>query len=290
MAELVKKLEHWLRKQVYIEREEGRCERFTLRHVLPTGKAGNEVLTQTVPDQLQESTCEGIAQEFETAASSDASGLGGVQTYVIQAICGEEGKSVARMTFRVAGEDDNADDDSMSSEPATKTGLTAQAMRHTEAIMRNSVMMQGQVYGNMQRMLDSAMGALNDTLNEKLAMVKLIEDLATEKHRRELETKKEEHSMMLKTAAYEKLALLAPGMINKLSGKKLLPEAASPVELGIRAFADSLTPQQLEVISQTLHPEQMIALGSILQKEELPNEQPANRLKSGNGKERKSDA
>lgn len=279
----------WIRKQLFVDRN-GQCVRLSLRHILPNGKLGAEICDYDRPAKLDDGAIESLASEIMAAAEADAGGSNGpVESYALLAFF--EGKDKPfRFRFRVQTESEQDEDDGYSTEPPTKNGLIGQAMRHQEATMKAFTAMVGSSLGNMQRMLDTTVGSLNTMMDDKIKLLSLVEELTSRKHERELETSKQDHALAMKEAAFEKLASLAPVVVNRLAGRKMLPEAQSPQAAMMRSFMSTLEPEQLEQISRVLKPEQMIVLGEVIQsvsddtekKEGGNNERNIRQLKQSN--------
>lgn len=64
--------ETWIRKQVMVQRGEGRCTRLLLRHVVQGNKVGNEVASIIVPEEWSDEWIQDSVNEIETSAHTDA--------------------------------------------------------------------------------------------------------------------------------------------------------------------------------------------------------------------------
>jgi hypothetical protein len=100
---------------------------------------------------------------------------------------------------------------------------------------------------------------------DKLASIRLVEDLYSQRNERELVATREKNRAQLMTDAYQSMKLLGPIIINKLAGKKLLPEKASSKELIFKELAESLSPEQFKGILEKLSPAQQTALISLIE-------------------------
>lgn len=258
-------LEKWIRKQLYVERDEGPCLRMVLKHVGAGNKIGSEVCSITVPKNPGDDFVESSIHELDATASQDANGFGGVQTYVIQAYFKEEEKSLARYTFKVQGADDDEEGGSASSEPPNKVGVTTMLMRHQEAIMRTATMGQAQVVGTLMRQNAVLSEMVEKFMSERLETVTLLESLLSRKQERDLEVQREASKQAMLTDAFDKIMTLAPIVVAKFAGKGSMPGVESPMEVQIRGLLETITPDQFQQLTGTLKPEQQFALAEIYQ-------------------------
>jgi hypothetical protein len=140
-----KQFEAWFRSQLYnVDTEIGRCRKFVLRHANSASRTGNIIITIDVPNVPEDETgivadgwIEEVTKSIADMAQGDADGRGGRNNYAVQSYHGESTEPSARFALRMDGEGD-LEDDNFSSEPATKSGLIGQTMRHLEAVMRSA--------------------------------------------------------------------------------------------------------------------------------------------------------
>ena len=259
-----KAFEKWARGQVYNEREDfGKCVRFVLRHLTSGTKAGSEVLTIDTKDPDDDKLTDWRI-ELEAAATQDASGIGGLQSYVVQSFFEHSKTHVARFTFRVDAGNEDEEGDVNTTEGPTATGLTAQLMRHNEALVRTSILGTQQVVQTLQRTVTRQSEMLEKLFDEKIENLSSIEDLLSKKHERELTTKKQERDDEMRAQLLDSAKLLLPVVVNKLSGKKLLPEPQSEKEAMLAALISQLQPEQFDGILKILTPAQQLAMVELI--------------------------
>lgn len=258
-----KKLENWLRRQVFIHREEGECTKLVLRHngVNKT----QDVCTIPVKGadgELQ--SAETLVSDIWQAAWDDAEGQGGLQKYVVVAFFSSDPlRHVARLPFMIQATEDGGegdDDGPAGSEPATKQGMLAQQMRHNEAIMRTSTMATGDIIRTQNKIIGQLRERINDLENgQREGMVK-YEELVTYHHEREVEILRVKGQEKRKDEAFDQLKALGPVIINKLLGKKLLAESTDPAVLQLKEFMASVTAEQMQKLQGVLGPGQLISI------------------------------
>ena len=261
-------LNQWIRKQLYVERDEGQPARFVLKHVGAGNKLGSEVCAIAVPKnpaQRGDDFVEATIGEIESTANQDAGGLGGVQSYVVQAYFVGEDKPLARYTFKVQGADDDDEGGSMSSEPPNKVGITSQLMRHQEAIFRTAVMSNSQVVGTLMRQNQVLADMVEKFMQDRVQTIDVLEQMMSRKQERDLEVQRSTAKQAMLQDAFEKLMTLAPIVVAKIAGKGTMPGAESALEVQIKGLLETITPDQFDALSGTLKPEQQMALAELYQ-------------------------
>lgn len=111
-----RQFDQWLRRQLSDERDdEGKCIKLVVRHVGVNKRLEGEVdtisLKKKFPTQDEfTSFCEETANRIDATTHADASGVGGTQSYTIQAFFERSENAVSRFTFRVLGDDEEGND------------------------------------------------------------------------------------------------------------------------------------------------------------------------------------
>lgn len=275
-----KKFEAWLRRHLYNERDEQRCSRFVLHHMGAAGKLGSEVFT--IPADIPEDRIEVTAEEVFEAGEADANGIGsGLQTYVVLAFYGSNKKHNGRFTFRARGDEDDWGDGGETTEPPTTQGAMAQSMRHTETIMRTSIPGWGAAFQSLQHMVSQQSQVITDMMDDRFKTAELIEALTTAKHERELELLRETRKDETQRQLLESFKPMIPVVMNKLAGKKMLPEA-NPQSMMLKELFKTMKPEQLEAIQGALTPQQAMIVLSLAQNYVGPDK-PEDKSEGGNG-------
>jgi len=155
-------------------------------------------------------------------------------------------------------------------------------MRHNEAMMRVTVMSMSEITRTQNRQIER-LASQNENLTQKhLDMMEMIEEVTLAKDERE--TRKMEVKSRIDTqhAVMDKLMLLAPVVVNKLSGKALLPAKTSPEQMMLDKFLESFTLEQMQALGNVLKPEQMLVVLELYQSSQKRTED-AKLLANGNG-------
>lgn len=284
------KIVNFVKTNLNLERDDdaGKCTKFVLKHVNANAKQ-NEVGTfdcrqvhKQTNGEKRETFVEQIINAIEEAAHDDAESIGGHQRYLIFAFFQNETKPLARAGFRMDAGDDDEGDEELESEPANAKGLVAQAMRHQEGNFRTSVMTTNHTISMLQRTIDSQMETINALMKGHLDNLKLVEDLVTQRHERELMSKREELNADIKNDFARKGMMLLPAVVNRLTGKNVIP-GSSPGEIMINDFLETLTEEQLMKIAPILSPEQQVIVFEMLNSK-IAKEEAAKEKKAANSK------
>lgn len=156
-------------------------------------------------------------------------------------------------------------EESLNSEPASLEGLLAQLMRHNEINSKTNAQAIGQVLTMQHRTIEEQGAQLRHLVSKSFEAIAMVEELASAKHERELSLKKAETQGRIMEDMAEKAMMLAPSIVNRIAGQKLLREKTTPEMETIKAVLGSLTPPQWDTILSALSPEQKIALGSLME-------------------------
>lgn len=268
------KLERWIRHQVLVEDEAlGRCKRLLVRHVA-SGKAAQELGTFPIPRKLDaESWFSETTGLIESLIFDDAEGLTGVQSYLVLSYFeNRPDKPGSRFTIRESASSEDTDE--VESEPPTKTGLLSQMMRHSEAAVRGSLMASGQIINTLRNQCSRQADTIEKLVSEKMAGLEMMERMRSEELERKILMRREENDEKMKGEIFDKVATLVPVVVNKLTGKNLLPAKRTSMELVIQGLIESITQEQMNALTTVLRPEQTVALLEIFQSVQSPA--PAN--------------
>lgn len=273
------KLDTWLRKQLFSSRDEGPCVKLTLRHLGSDGRGkGGELWTKQMDNaqSLGEDALLEIMTDIETSSFDDSEGIGGLQRYQVLAYYQHSMSPLGRFTFRMEG-GENEDEFGLS-EPATKQGFLGQVMRHNEGYAKANMFATNQVIGMLSRTVNQLAEHNEKLMVERRRSYETQEELLSLKHERDLMSIEAETKAKHMQALFDKGNILLPALVNRISGKKILPEETGPMTDMLKSFAETLDPQQLAYIMKGLRPEQQIAMIEFLQAT-----QKEKQLTDGNG-------
>lgn len=154
-----------------------------------------------------------------------------------------------------------------SSEPPTDQGLLSQLMRHNEAMFRTSNAATGALTHHLAKMVEK-LSDENETLrHERIRTITVMENLHTQAHERDLATQAAKAEQERKDALFGKMMEIGPLLLNKVTGQEMVRAVKSPLEATVSSFMESITPNQLDQISNSgiFRPDQKVLFATILE-------------------------
>lgn len=269
------KISAFLQNAFFVARPEGPISSLQIVQVYAGG--GTSPLREWQIPEGSEVDLEQITQEALDMSDEDAQAFGGAQRYAMIAYFGAGRACEQRSPVWIVSVRRENEDQISESEPATNKGMLAQQMRHNEAIMKlalNTFVQQSSV---QQSMLARLAEQLEAAQRDKFESLKLIESMLSEEAERRLAGIRAENREKRLQTGFEHLQLLAPVLINKLAGQKLLPEKLHPATDALKRVMGTLTPEQIGKVMGALSPDQAIALSEVYEafREEHEREQVA---------------
>jgi hypothetical protein len=279
-----KKVQEFAQKQIHRAPPElGPCTRLVLRHLRADGSTTHDIETIIVDPYTDTEDAPGpeeierYAGDLVSAALSDADGLNrGIQRYAVLAFHDKSpGEATSRCTLRVSGgrstwaSEENAAlglGEIADSEGPTPTGIAAQSQRHVEAMLKMISQAWHHTMGTFADQNQAMQRQMSTMLERHFQMVTMYEQMLSQQHQRDLESRKAEIWVRGADELLDKLKILLPHAINKATGKKLLPTRSSPGEQELVAVIEALRPEQLEQLKDVLTPEQFLATLSIVER------------------------
>lgn len=277
-VDIAPRFDKWLRHELWAR--EG-CYKMVLSHLPLNTQKGHVVIEIPIPEKGtfeqkeigdDRQVLNYVALELLQGADADASAIRGTQAYMVQSFhTGSTGKRKtapsSRFTFRVQGFQHS--DDSFESEPKNMQGLLAQLMRHNEANNRALNQNMGTFVRLMTDQNSKQSRMIDKFMDERMHMADLYETVRSQQHERDMQIREVDHKEKLMEDGLDTIKQIGPAILNKVVGKKLLPEPSTPERLALKSFAESLTEEQIEAMGGILSPAQTIAMGTIL---EMKNE------------------
>lgn len=230
--------------------KEGVMYTFELRHA--TGDRSSATVEQFFFRPTEDSL-DDLCKEIADKAEEDAGGNpGDISFYhLISDI------TKGRKSFTVSAED--REGIGARSEGPNGQGLVAQAMRHQERCMEMAVSSSVNMQKMMVRLLDSKERRLEAMETERFKRLMEFEDMTQRKHERDLDIRKQVRDEEMKEMVMNQLMSLAPVVVNKALGARVMPEPTTPTKELTKAIFSSLTEEQFEAFASKLEPHQMIA-------------------------------
>lgn len=259
------KLNYWIRRQLFGSKT---CDKIELRHLPADGKTGQEVTTLEMKPNVKPDDVQDIIQEVYDALQADAEVIGGVQKYRLLPYFDGAKEPSGRFLVRVEAGNSSDDEEGFDSEPANQKGLLSQLMRHMEARERLMLTSMNNIMNAQTRILGRQAEQLENYAGKHIELVQTVEELHSEKHLREMETKEFSASQDRKTEMMKQFQLLIPVAANKLlggktNGKNVMDEVVNPHQMMLKRLMDSITQDQLDKLEDIFDAEMMKDFASI---------------------------
>lgn len=251
----------------------GRLRKLVVAHVVKGNKLGDEIRAVTVPESPDEDWATATANKIVEHAVQEAIALSsGIQRYAVLALFEGDDKPHGRLVFTVSGPD--GDEKSLDTEGPDQDGLVAQSMAQTRFF--------AEIHARSATYRERSLVEENQQLRRECADLradaqkrfKLMEDLASQKHQRDLEIMREVGTQKRFDRGAETLELMVPFALNHFTGRKLLPETA-PEALLIKSLADKITKDQFTQVAGVLGPELSATLWHLMSMVSKPKPEPA---------------
>lgn len=238
-------------------RPDGRCVRLQLVH-LPS-RFGVRTWSFDATPELSEQ--EHLMDEVLRLAQEHAAQMFGRQRYVLGACSANRpGEVTESAIFWRDGGGRGSDEDEIDSEGPNQKGLLTQLMRHNEVLVRTLVETAADHRKGLGNLVHE-LSALNQYYaGQHIAHVQAFEGMMSERHLRELATKQADVKTRLWSQAAQKLEVLAPIVVNKIVGARVLPEPAAIRNEIVWSLVGSITPQQFDQLQGVLTPEQLLSV------------------------------
>ena len=263
-------LEAWVTGQVCnpTTRERyGPVAEFKLVHLGPSREPDGVVASVPVPEEVTDSLLGSIVQSLREAAEADAASLRKTQTYAVLSmyLVDSELASRARFNFVQTGGDGAEDSAGFDTEPPTVLGQLAQTQRHLEGVMRMSQAGIGQAMSTLIAQNERLAGMVDSMLEREVESAKLMGELMLKKADADAVAAQAKNRIDLQNQAAQKFLKMAPILVGKMLGTKLLGDGSDPTSEVLYKFAASLTPEQYQNLLLVLDDSQKLVLTEVFQ-------------------------
>lgn len=268
-----KRLAEWIRRNNYADRDEGRFVKIIVRHVLNKNKIGDEVATFDVPAKPDPDFEQSLANEILVQLNAEATQFGGMQHYACFSVFDGSDKHVNRCIVSIQGTGSD-DDDGILSEGPTPQGLVAMSQRHLESVMRISAMERGATIESLRRQNDRLIAMNEKLIESRYELLEQMTELFDEKARRDVELMKEKAKTDAMIEGVNTVKQIAPVVLNKMMGKKILPEPQAGLSQLGKVFYSSLSEEQTAALAKILSQEQLmqfVTIGDTLVESQAPS-------------------
>lgn len=202
------------------------------------------------------------SHEIVDLAQQNADGFEGVTSYYLHPLYDDKSQGSRSPVWRMRSQETMSPEQAnlmgLDSEPANAKGITAQLMRHNEALARITTQSMMGMLSTQQNIIDRQSTHIERLERNHTETFLALEEAESRKHERLLESKKQDHDEERKAEVFKKVIQYLPVLASKF---KPLPN--SPVGLegsaenhplveALFSTFDSLSSDQVEKIAQVL--------------------------------------
>lgn len=263
----------WLEETLKREDVPGRLRKLSVCHVVKGNKIGDEIRAVSVPDAPDDDWLQSTASKIVEQASAEATTLrSGVQRYVVNALFEGDDRTHGRHVFSIDGAEDL--EGALDTDGPDADGLVGQSQKLTMFFAKE--------FGRTSIQRERGLLEENQALRRECADLradaakryKLMEDLSSRKHERDLEMAAELGKQKRLDRSIDTLEMMVPMAVNHFTGRKLLPEHA-PEALLLKQLAEKVTPEQFSQCAAVLGPELAATLFHLMSMVSKPAAEPA---------------
>lgn len=263
-----KKLQGWVAKQALVPRNDATLQRVVLRHMVSKSskRLGEEIATYSPPvdqDALEDWIAKAV-EECWGQINHEVSVLGGIQTFALYSFFSDDlAKSASRLLLKVANDEEEDFDDTLMSEGSSVRGMLQQNQRHLEATQKMFMGAFASMVSSMQRQNarladqnEKLIAERNHTFDTQMQLMRA----EVEQHNKERELEMKQKSM---ESAIEAVKQIAPAIVNKMAGQKIMDEApGSDAFMAAKIMFRGLSDEQYAEIQKNMTKEQFAAFVS----------------------------
>lgn len=212
------------------------------------------------PKQIGETE---IREAVEESAARHCNVFGGSHAYVLQALEKETGAVLATHPFRVSAEA-LPGASVLASEPANVGGITAQLMRHQEAIMSSTVIAWDKLGRTQNQIIDRSDKRAARSEAAYMRVVELHQELIERAEERKNESRRADQLLAIKASSAEKITAILPVLAQAVVGK-VAPQGLDRMSANTaRMLFESMSEAQLGSWIQTLDQAQQAAVFQLM--------------------------
>lgn len=249
-------LDQWIAEAASDTEKEGELTMLSLMHAKGIGES--EIHTVKLGTGKKWTAID-LGKLFKGKAENYSQELSGVQTFFLLAFYGNRNEPQGRKPFRVNGQTDILESLGGTEGP-TNTGITQQAMRHTEVMVQQASKAMAMAFEAQQSML-STLSSSNKQLQSE------IRDASEILMKLMLERGSQQHEHRVKELTYEResqerrnLLQLAPSLINTITGREVFPQETTDTAL-LNQIAEKLTPESItQLVNSGIIPPNLLGL------------------------------
>lgn len=266
----IETLEKWLFSCLSQSEPTARFCRVVACHLVRGNSRGEEAFYLGVPEKMKDSDqwCRETAMDIYTRLQAEASVLAGLQRYALYSFYTDDlDNHASRSLVALDGGSDVDSADPLLTEGPDKTGLTSQAMRHLEAIMKVHVSGQMTLLQGYQTQVTKLSGMLEKVLDQRASALEREQAVMLQTQEHELAAIQARAKGKAIEALGEKLGLFLPAVANKIAGQQLFPVQANAMAMMVKGLMTSIASDEtkMKTIMSVLEPEQQIVFFQLME-------------------------
>jgi len=200
----------------------GCFERAKVTHFELKQRAGNDMAAAKIAEwfgeDFENKDPAQLSEVIMNEAHKDAENQRGTTRYVVMAFKEGDQNNFARTSFRLPGGMSHTNDD-METELPDEKGIVSQMMRHTEASFRMALSGMGEIVRGLSQQLADANRQNNKLATMQFQVLELQQTMLDRQAERELAIQVQKADDDRKKQVFEKLAMLFPILLKKMTGE-----------------------------------------------------------------------
>jgi hypothetical protein len=243
----------------------GCFERAKVTHFELKQRAGNEMAAAKIAEwfgeDFENKAPSDLSEIIMNEAHKDAESQRGTTRYVVMAFKEGDSNNFARTSFRLPGGMSNTNDD-METELPDEKGIISQMMRHTEASFRMALSGMNEIVRGLSQQLSDSNRQVNKLAQMQFQTLEMQQSLLDRQADRDLANQSQKADDERKKMVFEKLAMLFPILLKKMTGEGKSLEALLGEEQ-IGAMLEGMTQEQITSMIALFDPAQQAAFLSL---------------------------
>ena len=245
-----KTLDMWIREALSDPDKDAKCSMISLVHMV--GSQEKEIhTTKFSPGKAWDE--KELADMFRSKANGYAQDLPGIQTFQLLAFYGDKTVPQAFQPFTVNPGEQNAHL-GLGTEAPTETGKIQQMMRWNDQLLSQVYRRQAVLDEHSMRIIDRLATHNERLTHENQDAYTIVKEMLMEKALNEHNRKMELAKFERETGERRKWLSFAPVLVNTVLGREIFPQSTADTVL-IETLADSVTEDEIKMLSQFLKPE-----------------------------------
>lgn len=242
MAARRQSLDQFCHECMIDDTKDGKISAFALVHI----KGSQEIELCTIQLGAKQWTGKELGTMFYTKAENHAEGLIGVQSYLLLAHYSDRKEPQAQKPFLVNGASEH---EGLSTEGPTSSGLTQQAMRHTEAMIQMCFRQTAMLFTASNETAQTLIRQNQQLMQENKDAFDIVKQVMMQQVQAQNEQKTKHLEYERSSNERAKWMTMIPLLVNQLTGRDVFPQETGDTAL-VEMLADRIDPKILPALVQ----------------------------------------